>query len=145
PAFVRTGRVTNLKGKKRRNAFGLVDQRGFLRRDGANADLHEREAVFDDARHHTGMTVRISLVGLPQISVRVDLHDAEVRPRFGVGANGSERTRMLACQRDVEAFGIDVRLDECLDGLDGVAVHLPTQVERFASRDAAPLTVWFEA
>ena len=62
--------------------------------------MNERQSILDNARHNTGMAIGISLIGLTQIAVRVDLENTEVGIYLGMGANGAKRSRVFPREGD---------------------------------------------
>jgi hypothetical protein len=58
-----------------------------------------------------------------------------------VGPDRPERAGMFTRQSDKEPPGSDMRGDKRLDGIDGLTVYTPLEIERGRSRDAAPLTI----
>ena len=92
-------------------------QQPLVRRECADADLHQRDArtVFKDAGERARVRVAIALELVVEIAVRVDVQQGQRRSHGGDGPQDGIGDRVIATQGDgLEAGGQD-RADAHLD------------------------------
>src|SRR5512146_866684 len=87
------------------------------------------------------MAVGIAFISLAQIAVRVYLDDAKFGIPFRMGPDRTQRPRMFAGQCDDEPALPHMRLDERLDGFDGLLIYLAVQIQRTDGGDASPFAI----
>src|SRR6187549_355814 len=85
----------------------------------------------------------IALIGLPQVSVGIDLHHGHLRISFRMGSNRSQGPSVFARQRDKKPAGAYVRGDKRFNGVDGCTINTPVELQRRSRRDPAPFSKRF--
>src|SRR4029077_11674269 len=90
---------------------------------------------------HAGVTIGIPLIGLPQVTMRIDLHHAQIRIATGMGSNSSKRSGMFPAQGDDEPPGADVGSDEGIDGIHRLSINFAVKIEGANGGNPAPLSI----
>src|SRR5262252_9563474 len=84
------------------------------------------------------MAIGIALVCLPQVSMSINLHNAEIGIPTGMGTDGTERAGMFSGEGDEKPTGSHMRTH---DGIDRRAIDLSIELQRRRRRNPAPFAI----